>query len=1104
MRYKVAHKFQFILTIFCLLNLFFLISSCSNSTPENTETICDPSSDTDGDWICDKDEEKYGTDPEKPDTDNDGLIDGEEINIYGTDPLDFDSDGEEIGDGAKIIVDTDPRYFWNSGTHVDDNGETELEDFFIWKNRWNVSLHGTTCWECAYYQDHNENRIELSDYYLVDYHGFLTTINNKRFGNFQSGLTVSTGRRYIGRPTYSKVKLGLFAADGIRMYREFYTPSNKTYIRILDFIENPTTLDVHINISIRLKSSVPILGSNIELIKNFTGDMKLYKKYNYAINEGKEFFALSSTYAEIRPSFLNSSDNRNLTITYSFTIPAKKRIILMHIADKLSGDMLSEISQAKDTLGSIGNTLTSDLSLEIKQDIANFSLVDKDEDGLNDAVEQDIGLDPNKADSDEDGLPDGFEYLYNFNPLSPGEEILDTDEDDLNNLEEFLNSSNPRNADSDLDGLQDGEEIYIHNTNLNIGDTDNDGLNDFTEVNETKTDPNLANTDGGKRSDWYELVIDKTDPFNPTDDLEESSVTEDSKLGIKFLVNDVLYQPGIQAKNPLTLENNLGVNSIHKLQVFQKTVPTNIRNENVVRSFHVLINPTDKKIIAKIQLGLLADRKLTSINDGKLDVSDDFTGRYRYEGYRYIDSGAYVYSSQYSKLEPTEIDELATHDTPRYLSEGAYITFNYDIEALQRIIFLVYYIPGSDKPSDATLLKDLWKLNIDDLNDIPLDIKQDIVNFVLLDSDNDKINDKEEIALGLDPNKPDTDDDGLLDGFEYFYGFDYLNTDESLLDPDDDGLNNLTEQILGTLPKDPDTDKNGISDGDDDADLDKLSNSEEYTLGTDILNKDTDNDQFSDYVETINETNPLDSNDKPIPTLPWTLTDDANFEWNIQADGSIFDSGQDRIFDNNGLVLELSTGDLKNENPFKSTDISSSPFSNVTISSKELVAGLAISREVSIPDNADFIRFLDYFHNATNQAIDLEINYQSKTGTDTGDNGHGVGVNVNRARNTYLIYSESYNFGMPVVALIYSDLDARTIPTLSDTSVQYLYDATTTLNVTIPAGERAVVMLFAGQNTDVESAISKADSLVSLQGKALSGIPNEVREDIVNFNVPLE
>jgi hypothetical protein len=63
-----------------------------------------------------------------------------------------------------------------------------------------------------------------------------------------------------------------------------------------------------------------------------------------------------------------------------------------------------------------------------------------------------------------------------------------------------------------------------------------------------------------------------------------------------------------------------------------------------------------------------------------------------------------------------------------------------------------------------------------------------------------------------DPLDPDTDDDGLLDGFEVDNGFDPLLPGEQTGDPDLDGLDNLGEQMAGTDPFDADTDDDGFGD----------------------------------------------------------------------------------------------------------------------------------------------------------------------------------------------------------------------------------------------------------------------------------------------------
>ena len=65
--------------------------------------------DSDNDGLTDAEESALGTDPSNPDTDGDGLKDGEEVNVYSTDPLNPDMDGDGFNDGEEISAGTDPN-----------------------------------------------------------------------------------------------------------------------------------------------------------------------------------------------------------------------------------------------------------------------------------------------------------------------------------------------------------------------------------------------------------------------------------------------------------------------------------------------------------------------------------------------------------------------------------------------------------------------------------------------------------------------------------------------------------------------------------------------------------------------------------------------------------------------------------------------------------------------------------------------------------------------------------------------------------------------------------------------------------------------------------
>jgi hypothetical protein len=68
-------------------------------------------------------------------------------------------------------------------------------------------------------------------------------------------------------------------------------------------------------------------------------------------------------------------------------------------------------------------------------------------------------------------------------------------------------------------------------------------------------------------------------------------------------------------------------------------------------------------------------------------------------------------------------------------------------------------------------------------------------------------------GLATHPLNPDTDADGLKDGWEIQYGLNPNDPIDANLDPDNDGLTNLEEQALGTDPNNPDSDGDGITDG---------------------------------------------------------------------------------------------------------------------------------------------------------------------------------------------------------------------------------------------------------------------------------------------------
>ncbi len=170
---------------------------------------------------------------------------------------------------------------------------------------------------------------------------------------------------------------------------------------------------------------------------------------------------------------------------------------------------------------------------------------------------------PTNFDSDTDGLSDGIE-LYLGSGLIPNMVPIPLD---------------PMNNDTDGDGLTDGQELqitngttiiapyesfwpeYMYNTSPLMADTDNDNISDYVEVVELASNPACNDTDGDGLTDWQEINVYGTDPLMvDTDgdnltDYEEVAPVPPALFGdlIKPLFRNTMhYGTGTNATNPDT------------------------------------------------------------------------------------------------------------------------------------------------------------------------------------------------------------------------------------------------------------------------------------------------------------------------------------------------------------------------------------------------------------------------------------------------------------------------------------------------------------------------------------------------------------------------
>ncbi len=91
-------------------NSWILSNFCPNFSagtpcPQLTDPAF-PAEDPDHDGLTNLQEFQFGTDPNNPDTDGDGLTDGQEVLVYQTNPLLFSTDGTGISDGIEVQTGT--------------------------------------------------------------------------------------------------------------------------------------------------------------------------------------------------------------------------------------------------------------------------------------------------------------------------------------------------------------------------------------------------------------------------------------------------------------------------------------------------------------------------------------------------------------------------------------------------------------------------------------------------------------------------------------------------------------------------------------------------------------------------------------------------------------------------------------------------------------------------------------------------------------------------------------------------------------------------------------------------------------------------------------
>ncbi|RLF70727.1 MAG: hypothetical protein DRN40_03955, partial [Thermoplasmata archaeon] len=391
---------------------------------------------------------------------------------------------------------------------------------------------------------------------------------------------------------------------------------------------------------------------------------------------------------------------------------------------------------------------------------------DLDGDGERDDGESD----PTDMDTDNDGIIDGYEYFYDivFYFIDPGKTV-----------------STNRYCDYDGDGLPNAVDT----------DSDGDGLNDDDEdVNDNgKLDGTISS---GNNYPNYDTASEPN-PYDSDSDDDGLEDGEDVKLTDYLQSGEYLYY---------------------------------------------LADPDND--------GLVACMDTDSDNDNTSDKSEIDSGRNPlYYGDKDDDNDGLTYD--------LERDYGLSDNDPDYDDDG--LT---DGEEVQ-----IYNTDPKDDDTDNDGMPDKWEaqkgLNPTDEND------------KYQDKDGDGLLNVDEYVYETDPRNADSDGDNMPDGWEVLWDLS-PTTPSGDNDADADGLTDYNEYVLGTNPTSDDTDGDGIKDKDEldgwvaywydengikqskgvtsdptlwDTDNDGLDDGKEYEMKINPESTDTDGDGLSDYME---------------------------------------------------------------------------------------------------------------------------------------------------------------------------------------------------------------------------------------------------------------
>ncbi len=500
---------------------------CADDNPNNfpgnvevcdgVDNTCDGNDavgDSDGDGLDCAGEIASGADPDVPDSDNDGVLDGIEVNVAGTSPIDGDHDNDGIPDGDEDANgngtlepgETSPASFDTDGDGVGDAVELGLTApmspdtdpaLFV------PDQDGGATTTSPSDADSDDDGIPDGDEDL-DGDGVVDPGETDPQASDSDGDGVQDGTELgIVTPALPGTDPNVFQPD--------LDPSTTT-----DPLDDDSDDD-------GIADGDEDADSD-GLADQGETDASAFDTDNDGLSDGVELGLSTPQAADTAPGVFVPDGDNGISTTSPFdddsdddglldgTEDANKNgVVDADETDPRSNDtdqdgLQDGTEQGLSTPQGTGTNLTVFVpDGDAGQTTSNPLLQDTDGGGADDGVE----------DWNFDGVRDESEG--NLRDPSDDPQFEDNDQDGLSNIQEMALGTEADDPDTDDDGLLDGIEVDVTGTNPLDDDEDDDGLLDGSEdingdgiVDEGETDPNESDTDGDGIPDGVELGL--TDP----------------------------------------------------------------------------------------------------------------------------------------------------------------------------------------------------------------------------------------------------------------------------------------------------------------------------------------------------------------------------------------------------------------------------------------------------------------------------------------------------------------------------------------------------------------------------------------------------------------